>query len=73
MKERDEFVKRFFDTGEDARRYVDYEHKLGPLALMRAGVASELSKLENGGDRTDGEHAVRPASQLSVGAVDSTP
>jgi general secretion pathway protein D len=71
MKERDEFVKRFFDAG-DAGRSVDYEHKLGPLSKLRAGVAEELSKVENGGDGGDKETAVR-ASQVAAGAVECAP
>jgi general secretion pathway protein D len=59
MAERAEFVKRFYSDDEAERRYIDYDHKPGPLSRMRRGVAEELAKIENGGPGTDSERVVR--------------
>jgi general secretion pathway protein D len=60
MTEREEFVKRFY--GEDAgyTKSIDYERKLGPLQRVRANLAYELSKAENGGQGAPGEKVIGP-------------
>jgi general secretion pathway protein D len=49
MKERQEFVARFFGTSEQYAVTVDYDRKKGPLSIIRDSVREEFSKAENGG------------------------
>ena len=55
MAEREEFVRRFYRDDSGQRRFIDYDHKPGPLSRVRRGVEEELSKVENGGTDARGE------------------
>jgi general secretion pathway protein D len=72
MKERREFVERYYGDSEDFRANVDWERKPGPLALYRQELRDELLKAENGGPGTDGETVVTPESS-GDGPVDLPP
>jgi len=61
MKERQEFVARFFGATEQYAATIDYSRKQGPLAHLRASVRAELSKAENGGEGAGGERIIRPS------------
>lgn len=70
MKERQEFVARFFGSSEQYAAYVDFERKKGPLAALRASVAEERLRTETGAGR--GEQAITPddeAIELPSGTV----
>src|SRR5207248_450800 len=55
MAEREEFVRRFYRDDSGQRRFIDYDHKPGPLSRVRRGVEEELSTVENGGTDARGE------------------
>ena len=59
MAEREEFVRRFYGDDAGQRRFVDYDHKPGPLSRVRRGVEEELSKVENGGTDARGERVIK--------------
>lgn len=60
MKERQEFVARFFGSSDEYRVAVDWERKKGPLANLRRTVKDEFQKAENGGTGAPGETIVTP-------------
>ncbi len=60
MKERQEFVSRFFGNTEQYKVTVDYARKLGPLANLRDEIEKEFQKAENGGPGSPNEHVVTP-------------
>src|SRR5437764_462518 len=59
MAEREEFVRRFYRDDSGQRRFIDYDHKPGPLSRVRRGVEEELSKVENGGTDARGERVIK--------------
>jgi general secretion pathway protein D len=63
MAEREEFVRRFYGGDAEQRRFIDYDHKPGPLARVRRGVEEELGKIENGGSGTQGERLIKAEAQ----------
>jgi general secretion pathway protein D len=65
MAEREEFVGRFYNGDAEQRRFIDYDHKPGPLARLRRGVAEELSKVENGGAGIQGERRIEATAKES--------
>jgi len=65
MAEREEFVGRFYNGDAEQRRFIDYDHKPGPLARLRRGVAEELNKVENGGPGIQGERRIEAAAKES--------
>ncbi len=62
MKEREEFVARYFGNTEQYRVTVDYARKKGPLAILHEDVHEELQKAENGGPGTPNEQVITPKS-----------
>jgi len=60
MKERQEFVARFFGTDEQYAAHVDFAHKHGPLALLIGEMKKEANKAENGGPGGPDEKVVTP-------------
>jgi len=65
MRERREFLERFYDAGPDYEAFIDFRRKRGPLADIHIHLSAELNKLENGGPGLEGEVMVSP----SAGAV----
>ena len=59
MAEREEFVRRFYRDDSEQGRFIDYDHKPGPLSRVRRGVEEELSKVENGGTDARGERVIK--------------
>ncbi|TMA17782.1 MAG: type II secretion system protein GspD, partial [Deltaproteobacteria bacterium] len=59
MAEREEFVRRFYRDDSGQGRFIDYDHKPGPLSRVRRGVEEELSKVENGGTDARGERVIK--------------
>jgi general secretion pathway protein D len=66
MAEREEFVRRFYGGDAEQRRFIDYDHKPGPLARVRRGVEEELGKIENGGSGTQGERLIKAVAQVGA-------
>lgn len=59
LKERQEFVQRFFGQSDQyVRAPIDFERKRGPLAVLRRAVVREFEKAENGGPGAPGEHII---------------
>jgi general secretion pathway protein D len=48
-KEQQEFTEQFYGRSPTFQVSVDFARKAGPFARMRAGVADETSRIENGG------------------------
>ncbi len=70
MKERREFVERFYGDSPDFRATVDWDRKPGPLAQYRQELRDEMSKAENGGPGAEGETVVTPETEVQGEAVD---
>ena len=52
-------MRRFYRDDSGQRRFIDYDHKPGPLSRVRRGVEEELSKVENGGTDAKGERVIK--------------
>ena len=63
MKERQEFVARFFGATDQYAVTIDYDRKRGPLSLLRNSVRDEFQKAENGGAGAPNEIVVTPEGQ----------
>jgi len=60
QKEQQEFVEQFYGRQPKFAVDIDYTRKAGPYARIRAGVAEESLKLENGGPGGPGEGFTAP-------------
>jgi general secretion pathway protein D len=58
-KEQEEFVEQFYGRQPRYEVEIDWGRKAGPYAKLRAGVAEERKRIENGGAGLPGEGAVR--------------
>ncbi len=59
-KEQQEFIEQFYGRQPAFEVPIDFTRKAGPYARMRAGVAEEASRLENGGPGAPGERVTIP-------------
>jgi general secretion pathway protein D len=66
MRERRQFLERFYNPGPDYQAFVDFRRKRGPLSEMHVQFRAELSKLENGGAGVPGELLVSPEGSVSL-------
>ncbi len=64
MRERKEFIERFYGAGAEFDIYIDYNKKHGPFFEMNKKMNSELDKLENGGKGKDDEILITPESDI---------
>jgi general secretion pathway protein D len=61
MKEREEFVERFYGDSVNYHVPIDYDRKTGPLGAMTVNLRREQNKIENGGSGQDsGERPIGP-------------
>jgi general secretion pathway protein D len=64
MRERQEFVERFYGDSVDYHVPIDYGRKSGPLGTMMVTLRQEQNKVENGGTGQDsGERSIGPKRQ----------
>ncbi|HUB10031.1 MAG TPA: type II secretion system secretin GspD [Myxococcales bacterium] len=74
MKERQEFVERFYGESYEYHVPIDYMRKSGPLGSMTVTLRHEQNKLENGGTGSDSnERAITPRGQSRRGAAAAQP
>ena len=70
MKERQEFVERFYGESYQYHVPIDYERKSGPLGSLTVTLRHEQNKVENGGTGSDSnERTIRPRGQSRKGAA----
>jgi general secretion pathway protein D len=62
-KEQQEFVEQFYGRQPAFEVEIDFSRKAGPYARMRAGVAEEQSRIENGGRGGPGERVTPPIGE----------
>jgi general secretion pathway protein D len=62
MKERKEFMERFYGEGPEYEAFIDFRKRHGPLADIHINLRREMMKIENGGPGTGEEVVVTPAS-----------
>jgi general secretion pathway protein D len=60
MRERREFMERFYGKGRDYKAFIDFRRKRGPLADMHQQLSEEMAKLENGGQGVGSEVLITP-------------
>jgi len=72
-KEQQEFVEQFYGRQPRYEVDIDWSRKAGPYAKLRAGVAEEQAKVENGGNGRAGEGVTRPPGEAPVPARPATP
>lgn len=65
MRERKEFIERFYGAGADYDIYIDYNKKHGPFFEMNKKMNSELNKFENGGKGVEDEVLITPDTDLN--------
>lgn len=69
IRERKEFLEKFYNAGKDYQSFVDYRRKHGPLADMHLVLRQELQRTENGGPGVGTEVLITPTAQ-SVKTLD---
>jgi general secretion pathway protein D len=67
-KEQQDFIDQFYGRQPRYEVEVDFAHKAGPYARVRAGVIEENSRLEYGGQGRPGERVTVPGGQQGQGA-----
>jgi general secretion pathway protein D len=55
MREREEFITRYFGATDQYQAEVDYSHKHGPLSVLIRSIRDEMLRVENGGPGAPGE------------------
>ncbi len=74
MKERQEFVERFYGESAVYTVPIDYDRKEGPLGAMTVTIRKEQSKIENGGTGEGaGERPIAPRAHRHPGAAVEPP
>lgn len=66
MRERKEFIERFYGAGAEFDIYIDYNKKHGPFFEMNKKMDLELNKLENGGKGRDDEILITPDTDVEM-------
>jgi general secretion pathway protein D len=61
MKERKEFMERFYGEGPEYEAFIDFRKRHGPLADIHITLRQEMLKVENGGPGTGQEIVITPA------------
>lgn len=64
MRERKEFIERFYGAGAEFEVYIDYNKKHGPFFEMNKKMDQELNKFENGGKGTEDEILITPETDI---------
>ncbi len=70
MKERKEFVDRFYGITDEYRAAIDWRRKQGPLSMYNTKFDKEMSKAENEGPGEPGETVIRPDDAAPAAAGD---
>ncbi|MBN2494030.1 MAG: type II secretion system secretin GspD [Deltaproteobacteria bacterium] len=60
IRERREFMERFYEAGPEYEAFVDYRRKHGPLADIHIVIRQEMAKIENGGPGQGAELLITP-------------
>jgi len=60
MRERKEFVERFYGRGPKYKSFIDFRKRHGPLADIHLTMRRELRKIENGGPGIEGQLLITP-------------
>jgi general secretion pathway protein D len=65
MKERQEFVQRFYGAVREYEIYIDFSKKHGPFDEINKTVDAEMQKAENEGPGVEGETVVTPHGEVA--------
>lgn len=65
MKERREFIERFYGGGTEYEVYIDYNKKHGPFFEMNKKMDMEFKRFENGGQGGDDEILITPQTDIN--------
>ncbi len=65
MRERKEFIERFYGAGAEYDVYIDYNKKHGPFFEMNKKMDSELNRFENGGTGRNDEVLITPDTDVN--------
>ncbi len=60
IRERREFMERFYGKGRRYEAFIDFRRKRGPLADLHLHMTEEMAKLENGGPGAGTEVLITP-------------
>lgn len=60
MRERREFMERFYGQGRQYEAFIDFRRKHGPLADINLHLSAEMAKIENGGKGSGAEVLITP-------------
>jgi len=64
MRERKEFIERFYGAGSEFDIYIDYNKKHGPFFEMNKKMDSEFDRFENGGKGRGDEILITPETNI---------
>jgi general secretion pathway protein D len=75
LRERQEFVARYFGAEDQYQAKVEYERKHGPLAVLLKGIREEFARVENGGPGTVDERIFwgHPLNESTNGTPGTAP
>jgi len=62
IRERREFMERFYGQGRQYEAFIDFRRKHGPMADIHMHLSKEMSKIENGGNGSGTEVLITPIS-----------
>ncbi|MBI5526527.1 MAG: type II secretion system secretin GspD [Deltaproteobacteria bacterium] len=65
MKERQEFVQRFYGAVREYEIYIDFSKKHGPFDEINKTIEAEMQKAENEGPGVEGETVITPKGEVA--------
>jgi general secretion pathway protein D len=73
MKERKDFMERFYGEGPEYEAFIDFRKRHGPLADIHVTLRQEMMKIENGGPGTGREIVITPEGATKTPVVEEAP
>lgn len=62
IRERREFMERFYGHGRQYEAFIDFRRKHGPMADINMHLSAEMAKIENGGQGSGTEVLITPVT-----------
>lgn len=73
LAEHEEFAAEYYGHQREYRAYIDYTHKIGPLAYLHRLLDQDKVKVENGGRGDGSETLVSPPTAPAESTSDAIP
>ncbi len=73
IRERKEFLEKYYEAGKEYHAFVDFRRKHGPLADMHLVLRQELQRTENGGPGVGAEVLITPSAESEKAPNENKP